>query len=166
MMKTCLCRVVFADRRGLRVRRGRATWRPTTSHSICRAVGRFRWIPRTPGSPTAGSDARWIKRSTCPDRCRRKGLGEQPSLDTKWTGSVRPEVLQMPRYAPYREAGNFKMPFWLQPKHYFAGPAWYQRSVTIAPDWNGRRITLALGALPLVDHRLGRWPARWARAKA
>ena len=76
-------------------------------------------------SPTAGSNARWtiapVARLAAGTRIR-----TGTTLDTKWTGSIRPEVFQMPRYAPYREAGNFKMPFWLQPKHYYAGPAWYR----------------------------------------
>ncbi|MHB8955046.1 MAG: discoidin domain-containing protein [Pirellulaceae bacterium] len=96
-----------------------------------------------------GITDRWFERALdhtllLPGSMQAQGFGASPTLDTKWTGSIRPEVLQMPRYAPYREAGNFKMPFWLQPKHYYVGPAWYQRSVTIGPQWKGRRITLHL----------------------
>jgi hypothetical protein len=97
----------------------------------------------------AGVANRWFERSLehtvqLPGSMQAQGFGPQPSLDTKWTGSIRPEVFQMPRYAPYREADNFKMPFWLQPKHYYVGPAWYQRTVTIPADWSGQRITLHL----------------------
>ena len=95
-------------------------------------------------SPTIGSNARWSRRVQLPGSLQAQGFGPKPSLDTKWTGSIRPEVFQMPRYAPYREADNFKMPFWLQPKHYYVGPAWYQRTVTIPADWSGQRITLHL----------------------
>ncbi len=79
-----------------------------------------------------------------PGSIQSQGYGQQPTLETAWTGSVRPEVLQMPRYAPYRDAANFKMPFWLQPQRYYQGPVWFQRSVTISPQWEGMRIILHL----------------------
>jgi len=97
----------------------------------------------------SGVTDRWFERAlehtlTLPGSMQAQGFGPTPALDTKWTGSIRPEVFAMPRYAPYRAADNFKMPFWLQPKHYYVGPAWYQRTVTIPADWSGRRITLFL----------------------
>ncbi len=73
-----------------------------------------------------------------------RGFGSPPTLDTTWTGTIRPEVIELPRYAPYRTAENFRMPFWLQPKHTYVGPAWYQRSVVIPADWHDRRIALTL----------------------
>ncbi len=79
-----------------------------------------------------------------PGSIQSQGFGNVPTLETHWTGSIRPEVLQMPRYAPYRDPANFKMPFWLQPKHDYTGPVWYQRSVTISSPWEGQRITLHL----------------------
>ena len=97
----------------------------------------------------AGVSDRWFERSLpqtlqLPGSLQAQGFGTPPSLETKWTGSIRPEVFQMPRYAPYRTADNFKMPFWLQPKRCYVGPAWYQRTVTIPADWRGQRITLHL----------------------
>lgn len=92
---------------------------------------------------------RWFEKTleqsiTLPGSLQAQGFGAAPTLETKWTGSVHPEVLQMPRYAPYREAGQFKMPFWLQPKHYYVGPAWYQRTLSIPDTWQGRRVLLEL----------------------
>ena len=48
------------------------------------------------------------------------------------------------RYAPYRRADNFKIPYWLQPNLYYAGVAWYQRDVTIPDSWAGKTIRLYL----------------------
>ncbi|MCB0152136.1 MAG: glycoside hydrolase, partial [Caldilineaceae bacterium] len=48
------------------------------------------------------------------------------------------------RYAPYREPGAIKTPFWLQPEKYYAGAAWYQRTVRIPREWEGQRLTLTL----------------------
>ncbi len=81
---------------------------------------------------------------TLPGSIQSQGYGDVPTLETTWTGSIRPEVFQMPRYAPYRDPAHFKMPFWLQPKRCYTGPAWYQRTVVISPRWEGRRITLYL----------------------
>ncbi len=79
-----------------------------------------------------------------PGSLQAQGFGDVPTLETHWTGSIRPEVIYMPRYTPYRDPANFKMPFWLQPKRYYIGPAWYQRHVTISSPWEGQRITLHL----------------------
>ena len=79
-----------------------------------------------------------------PGSIQSQGIGLKPTLETHWTGSIRQEVIQMSRYAPYRSADNFKMPFWLQPKQYYVGPAWYQRNVSIPPDWAGQRVALHL----------------------
>ena len=43
-----------------------------------------------------------------PGSLQAQGFGPKPPLDTKWTGSIRPEVFQMPRYAPYRDGGQFQ----------------------------------------------------------
>ncbi len=96
-----------------------------------------------------GVSERWFAKplaesAELPGSLQSQGFGETPRLDTQWTGTIRPEVIQMPRYAPYRDPANFKMPFWLQPRRCYVGPAWYQRFVTIAPDWSGRRIVLHL----------------------
>ena len=56
----------------------------------------------------------------------------------------RPIVLHVTRYEPYREPGNIKVPFWLQPDTHYAGAAWYQRDVDIPPAWRGRRVVLHL----------------------
>ncbi len=96
-----------------------------------------------------GIAQRWFTKSLAesaelPGSLQSQGFGALPQLDTSWTGTIREEVIQMPRYAPYRDPANFKMPFWLQPKRCYVGPAWYQRSVTIASGWSGQQITLFL----------------------
>ena len=49
-----------------------------------------------------------------------------------------------PEYEKYRQPGNIKVPFWLQPERHYVGAAWYQREVEIPPDWQGRRLVLTL----------------------
>ncbi len=97
-----------------------------------------------------GLDQQWWKQGLAqqirlPGSLQEQGYGEDPGLDTAWVGTIIDRSLfEDPRYAPYRESGNFKVPFWLQPDKHYNGAAWYQRSVEIPTDWQGRRVTLTL----------------------
>jgi hypothetical protein len=100
---------------------------------------------------------------TLPGSIQAQGYGDDISLDTPWTGTIVDRSLfDDPRYAPYRQPGQIKTPFWLQPEKYYAGPAWVQRTVTIPHEWCGRRLTLTLErphwetAVWLDDQPLGR----------
>jgi len=72
-------------------------------------------------------------------------IGDDISLSTPWTGDiVDSSFFFEPKYAKYREPGNFKVPFWLQPTKYYKGAAWYQKEVTVPADWNNKYISLFL----------------------
>ena len=80
-----------------------------------------------------------------PGALQAQGFGEEPSVDTRWTGDIVDRSwFTDPRMAKYRRPGNVKIPFWLQPDRHYVGPAWYQRDVEIPAAWAGRRITLFL----------------------
>lgn len=71
--------------------------------------------------------------------------GDPITLNTPWMGSVfDPSFFTAERYAPYREAGKIKVPFWLQPETYYAGAAWYQREFELPAEWAKRRVVLTL----------------------
>ena len=73
------------------------------------------------------------------------GKGEPVTVDTKWVGGIVDRSWYTdPRYAPYRKAGEIKLPFWLTQTLVYHGAAWYRRVVEIPPDWSGRRIVLSL----------------------
>lgn len=73
------------------------------------------------------------------------GKGEEVTLATPWTGQiVDSSFYKNPEYAKFREPGNIKIPFWLQPLKYYKGAAWYQKKVTIPDDWNGQYMGLFL----------------------
>jgi hypothetical protein len=38
-------------------------------------------------------------------------------------------------YEPYRQQGNIKISFWLQPEKEYVGAAWYQREVNVPSSW-------------------------------
>lgn len=70
-----------------------------------------------------------------PGSLQEQGLGDDVTANTAWIGSVfDDDYFVQERYAPYREAGNVKAPFWLTPAKRYIGVAWYQRTITIAPE--------------------------------
>src|SRR5215203_1645387 len=65
-----------------------------------------------------------------PGSLESQGYGEDITVETEWTGSIFDRSwFTEPRYAPYRQPGNLKVPFWLQPEKHYQGAAWYQRDV-------------------------------------
>ena len=72
-------------------------------------------------------------------------------VDTQWTGGVgyggdtnTDRWLNEPQYAKYRQPGNIKVPFFLQPQKHYVGAAWYQREFEIPAAWQGKRVVLTL----------------------
>lgn len=81
-----------------------------------------------------------------PGALQNQGFGDDISVDTQWTGhSGAGKWRTLPIYTKYREPGNIKVPFFLQPEKHYVGTAWYQRDVEIPADWLGRRVVLTLG---------------------
>lgn len=73
------------------------------------------------------------------------GKGYDVSVDTKWTGGIVDSSWYFDeKYAKYREPGNVKIPYWLQPVKYYAGAAWYQKTVEIPEQWSNEYIELNL----------------------
>ena len=72
-------------------------------------------------------------------------IGDDVTKDTAWTGTIFDRAFyDAAEYAPYREPGRIRIPFFLQPDKVFTGPAWYQREIEIPAAWSSRRIMLAL----------------------
>ena len=98
----------------------------------------------------AGVKERWFERSLdqrikLPGALQNQGFGDDITVDTKWTGEVGVDTwLKGPQYAKYRQPGNIKVPFFLQPEKHYVGAAWYQRDVEIPAAWQGKRMELAL----------------------
>lgn len=71
--------------------------------------------------------------------------GNEVTANTKWTGDIwNDDWYKKPEYAKYREPGNVKISFWLQPLKYYTGAAWYKKEVDIPADWKERYIELFL----------------------
>ncbi len=73
------------------------------------------------------------------------GKGDDITLTTPWTGQiVDSSFYKLPEFAKFRQSGNIKIPFWLQPLKYYKGAAWFQKEVTIPENWKNENIRLFL----------------------
>ena len=101
-------------------------------------------------SAGVGEQERWFDHTlrhmiNLPGSMTENGYGDPITVDTKWTGSIIDRSwFADPKFEKYRQPGNVKVPFWLQPEHYYVGAAWYQRDVNVPNSWIGRRILLFL----------------------
>lgn len=72
-------------------------------------------------------------------------IGDDISLETPWMGYTGRGTFESdPRYTPYRQPGNVKVPFWLQPQKYYRGKAFYQRVISIPSSWGQKKVELIL----------------------
>lgn len=73
------------------------------------------------------------------------GKGLDIDLNTKWTGQIVDSAwFKAERYAKYREKGNIKSVFWLQPEKSYVGPAWYSVKFNIPESMNTQNLILSL----------------------
>ena len=71
--------------------------------------------------------------------------GFDVSLKTNWTGDIIDRsFFNDKKYEKYRQPGNFKVPFWLQPVKYYRGVAWYQKEFELPQAFNNQRVFLFL----------------------
>jgi hypothetical protein len=106
---------------------------------------RFKLDPNDQGIAEAWWQHKCPDEILLPGSLQAQGFGDEVTSETQWTGSVfdRSWFLDE-RYEKYRQPGNIKIPFWLQPERHYIGPAWYQREITIPANWSDRRVTLFL----------------------
>ena len=97
-----------------------------------------------------------------PGSLQEQGKGDDIGPDTKWTGQIVDHSwYNAPEYEKYRQPGNIKVPFWLNPDKHYVGAAWYQRTIDIPSDWVGRPVILELErthwgtTLYIDDERIG-----------
>jgi hypothetical protein len=80
-----------------------------------------------------------------PGSIQHQGFGDPVTVDTPWTGSiVDRSFFTDDRYAPYRDGEEVSVPFWLQPRVYYRGAAWFQREIRVPEGWEGSGIDLEL----------------------
>lgn len=87
----------------------------------------------------------WNKMIKLPGSMTSNGFGEEITLGTNWTGDiVDSSYFKSSKYQKYRQEGNIKVPFWLQPIKYYKGVVWYRKEVNIPTKWNNKDISLFL----------------------
>ena len=80
-----------------------------------------------------------------PGSLQEQGFGNDVDTNTQWTGQIIDQSwYTAPKYEKYRQKGNIKIPFWLQPEKYYVGVAWYQRMIDVPASWKGKHIELEL----------------------
>lgn len=90
-------------------------------------------------------DQELTEKVTLPGSMTTNGKGNDITLKTPWTGQiVDSSYFKKPEYAKFRQPGNIKIPFWLQPVKYYKGAALYEKEVTIPENWNSQFIGLFL----------------------
>jgi hypothetical protein len=98
----------------------------------------------------AGIAEKWFGRELSgkiklPGSLPAQGIGDDVTVDTKWIGGIVDKSwFTAPEYAKYRQPGNVKIPFWLQPEKYYAGAAWFQRDIEVPKAWEGLIAGLSL----------------------
>ena len=74
-----------------------------------------------------------------------QGIGDPITTNTVWTGGIVDRTFfTAPEFEKYRQPGNVKVPFWLQPETYYAGAAWFQREIEVPKIWQANRVVLSL----------------------
>lgn len=118
----------------------------TTSDFIPLAgTWRFALDPADAGIGENWADKKLPERIKLPGSLTAQGIGDIVTTQTAWTGGIEDKsFFTAPEYAPDRQPGKMKMPFWLTPEKYYAGAAWFQREVKIPAGWEGKRIVLTL----------------------
>lgn len=91
------------------------------------------------------NNASFTEAVTLPGSLVENGMGDEISLSTHWTGQIVDSSWHnAEKYAQYREEGNIKIPFWLQPELKYLGAAWFQKEVMIPDNWSNKNIVLHL----------------------
>jgi hypothetical protein len=97
-----------------------------------------------------GIQERWFDRDLAqrlqlPGALQNQGFGDDISVRTDWTGASNVETWSKGKqYEKYRQPGNIKVPFCLQPEKHYVGVAWYQRDIEVPGRWQGKRLLLRL----------------------
>ncbi len=101
-------------------------------------------------SGDVGIQGQWFlkqlpEKITLPGSMARNGKGDDISVNTKWTGGIVDKSwFTEKKYEKYRQPGNVKVPFWLNPVKSYVGAAWYQKQVDVPKGWQGKHVELFL----------------------
>ncbi|MEM6883909.1 MAG: discoidin domain-containing protein [Verrucomicrobiota bacterium] len=69
-----------------------------------------------------------------PNALQNAGFGNPVTAETRWIGGSGINIWMTDKYKKYRQPGNVKVPFFLQPEKRFIGQAWYHKTIVIEQD--------------------------------
>jgi hypothetical protein len=105
----------------------------------------FKVDPQSRGITEKWYNSELSEKIHLPGSMAENGKGDDITVITKWTGEiVDSSWFKNPAMEKYRQPGNVKVPFWLQPEKYYTGMAWYQRKIKIPGSWKDKNIQLFL----------------------
>lgn len=74
-----------------------------------------------------------------------QNIGDYVTKATPWIGAIIDSTLWFhEKYDRLSPDDQYLVPFWLSPKKFYTGPAWYQKTINIPPSWEGSPVTLEL----------------------
>ena len=80
-----------------------------------------------------------------PASLNQNGIGDDIHVNTQWVGEILDSAWYFEeKYAKYRQPGNIKIPFWLQPNKRYVGVAWYQKEFEVTKEDTGKPFKLFL----------------------
>ncbi len=97
-----------------------------------------------------GINEEWFRRTLegnieLPGSMAINGYGDDISVHTQWTGQIVDSAwYKSDLYKKYRQPGNIKVPFWLQPEKHYVGVAWYQKTFQVPVSWQDKHLELLL----------------------
>lgn len=97
-----------------------------------------------------GLSERWHTQSLSgtiqlPGSLQEQGYGNDVGIETNWTGQIVDRSwYDAPQYEKFRQPGNMKVPFWLNPDKHYVGVAWYQKEIDIPASWANCPVELEL----------------------
>ena len=118
---------------------------PKDNHQSLQGQWRFALDP-----DDKGVKEQWYSQSLgdtihLPGSLQEQGYGYDVGLKTAWTGRVIDKSwYDSPAYEKFRQPGNMKVPFWLNPDKHYVGVAWYQKEIDIPSAWSGCPVELEL----------------------
>ncbi len=101
-------------------------------------------------SNDTGVNEKWYNttfedRISLPGSLQEQGYGNDIGVNTQWVGGIYDKAwYTAPEYEKYRQEGNIKVPFWLNPDKHYVGVAWYQKEINIPSGWKDKTIQLEL----------------------
>ena len=98
----------------------------------------------------AGINEKWFNKTfndriVLPGSLQEQGFGNDVDIETQWTGDIVDNSwYTASKYEKYRQKGNIKVPFWLNPEKHYVGVAWYQKEINIPSGWKNKAVVLEL----------------------